>query len=76
MSNSKENQEAHEPLPFLPVRWFIFFRLHPHSFLEPTYLFSILFRRRRYPILWDNVMKAEKRRIDKKKDEEFLKNST
>ncbi len=41
MASSKENQEAHEPLLFLPVRWFSFFRLHPHSFLEPTYLFSI-----------------------------------
>jgi len=76
MSNSKEIQEPHEPLPFLPVRWFIFFRLYPHSLLQPAFLFDIIVRRRRFPIFWDRVMKAEKRRIDKKKDEEFLKNST
>ena len=76
MSSSKEIQQAHEPLPSLAGAVVYFFRLYQHSFLQPTFLFDILVRRRRYPILWDNVMKAEKRRIDKKKDEEFLKNST
>lgn len=76
MSSSKEIEEVRKPLPFLPVRWFIFFRLHPYSFLEPTYVFNILFRHRRYPILWDNVMEAEKQRILRKKRDEEFKDST
>ena len=76
MSSPKEIQEAHEPLPCLPVRWFIFFRLYPHSFLQPIFLFDILVRRKRNPILWDNVMEAEKRRKLRKKDKESIKDST
>ena len=74
MPDSKETQEKHEPLPSLPVRWLILFRLYPSSFLQPTFLFDILFRRRRYPILWDNVMKIERRRLIKIKEEEEIKN--
>ena len=70
MPNSKDIQEARKPLPCLPVRWFIFFRLHPYALFQPTLLFNILIRRKRYPVLWDSVMEAEKRRIARKKDKE------
>jgi hypothetical protein len=62
MSNYKETQETHEPLPSFFVRWFIFFRLHPGSFLQPSYLFNVIFMSWRHPVLWNNVMKAEKQR--------------
>lgn len=69
-------KETHEPLPSFLVRWFIFFRLRPSSFLQPDYLFSVLFKTRRHPILWDNVMVAEKQRILRKKEKEEVKNIT
>ena len=65
MPSSEKFQEKPEPLPFLPIRWFIFFRLYPTSFLQPRFLFDILFRRKRYPILWDNVMKLERKRLER-----------
>ncbi len=66
MISSKKIQN--ESLPSLPVRWFIFFRLQPYAFLQPTYLFNIIVRHRRFPVLWDSVMEAEKQRIRKKSD--------
>jgi hypothetical protein len=75
MSISKKVQQTHEPLPSFFVRWFIFFRLHPNSFLQPGYLFSVLFMSWRHPVLWDAVMEAERRRKAKIKDEELFKNS-
>ncbi len=76
VSSSKETQKTHEPLPSFFVRWFIFFRLHPYSFRQPIFLFDIIVRRKRFPVLWDNVMEAEKRRIARKKEEEEIKNLT
>ncbi len=76
MFNSKETLEEREPLPSLPVRWFIFFRLYPSSFLQPTFLFDILVRRKRYPILWDNVMVLERKRLLRKKEKEEIRNIT
>lgn len=74
MSTSKEVQQTDEPLPSFFVRWFIFFRLHPHSFLQPSYLFSVLFMSWRHPVLWDSVMEAEKRRILRKRKKEEIRN--
>lgn len=68
MSDSKENEKGREPLPSFFARWFIFFRLHPRSFQQPDYLFSVLFRSKRHPVLWDNVMAAEKRRLQRKRE--------
>ncbi len=75
MSMSKKVQQIDEPLPSFFVRWFIFFRLDPSAFLQPRYLFSVLFMSWRHRVHWDAVMEAEKRRIARKKDEEYLKNS-
>jgi hypothetical protein len=66
---SKEIQQSDEALPSFFVRWFIFFRLHPRSFLQPGYLFSVVFMSWRHPVLWNSVMDAEKRRVDKKRRE-------
>ncbi len=74
MSGSKERQEIHEPLPPFFVRWFIFFRLYPSSFLQPRFLFDILFMSWRHPIYWNNVMAAEKRRLSRKKEKDEIKN--
>ncbi len=76
MSSSKEVQRTDEPLPSFFVRWFIFFRLHPSSFLQPRYLFSVLFMSWCHPVLWNNVMEAEKRRIARKKEKEEIRNLT
>ncbi len=74
MSTDKKTQKTQEPLPSFFVRWFIFFRLHPSCFLQPDYLFDVLFRSKRHPVLWNNVMKAERRRILRKKEKEEIKN--
>jgi hypothetical protein len=74
MSNSKENQEFREPLPSLPVRWFILFRLSPYSLFDLGFLYHILIRRS--PIFWDNIMKSEKQRILRKKERENFKGTT
>ncbi len=66
MSVYKEVQQTQKHLPSFFVRWFIFFRLHPSSFLQPTYLFSVLFMSWRHRVHWDAVMKAEKLRVAKK----------
>ncbi len=76
MSTSKKVQQIDESLPSFFVRWFIFFRLHPSSFLQPVFLFDIIFRRRRFSVLWDNVMAAEKQRLLRKKEKEEIKNIT
>jgi hypothetical protein len=76
MPDFKEIEEPSNSIPSFFVRWFIFFRLYPYSLRQPTFLFDIVVRRKCNPILWDNVMDAEKRRIARKKDEEFFKNST
>jgi hypothetical protein len=70
---SQEVQQTDDSLPSFFVRWFIFFRLYPR-FLKPHYLFRILFMSWRHPVLWNTVMKAEKQRIARKK-EEYLNNS-
>ncbi len=74
MSNSKENQEVREPLSWLPIRWFIFFRLLPYAFKQPVFLFDIIIRHRRFPVLWDNVMETEKQSLLRKKEKEEIKN--
>ena len=74
MSGFKEIQEIHEPLPCLPVRWFIFFRLYPSSFIQPIFLFDILVRRK--PVFWHNIMELERRRIARKKEMDEIKNLT
>lgn len=76
MHNPERFEKESEPLPSLPVRWCIFFRLYPSTLLQPAFLFDVLVRRRRYPILWDNIMKAEKQRILRKKRDEEFKDST
>jgi hypothetical protein len=76
MSDFKEIEEPSNSIPSFFVRWFIFFRLHPSSFLQPRYLFSVLFMSRRHPVLWNNVMEAEKRRIARKKEKEEIRNLT
>lgn len=76
MTSSKEVQQINEPLPSFFVRWFIFFRLHPNAFRQPVFLFDITVRHRRFPVLWGNVMEAERRRIARKKEEDEIKNLT
>jgi len=75
MSKSKEVQQIDEPLPSFFVRWFIFFRLHPSSFLQPGYLFSVLFMSWYHRVHWDAVMVAEKQRILKKKEREEFRDT-
>lgn len=65
MSNPKKTQEVFESLPWLPVRWFILFRLYPNILLNPRYLFGFLDWRK--PIYWNSVMAAEKNRKLRKK---------
>ncbi len=74
MPASRESQQTRKPLPSFFVRWFIFFRLHPSSFLNLKYLFSVLFMSWRHPVLWDSVMEAEKRRILRKGKKEEIRN--
>lgn len=76
MPNSKDIQEARKALPPWYVRWFILFRLYPRFLFQPTLLFNILIRRRRYPVLWDSVMAAEERRVAIKKGKENLRDNT
>ncbi len=75
MSASEKFQETQEPLPILPVRWFIFFRLYPTSFLQPRFLFDILFRHKKYPILWDNIMKLERKRLVRNNEKNLWDNT-
>lgn len=72
MSSSKKTQETDESLPSFFVRWLIFFRLYPIAFRQPVFLFDITVRHRRFPVLWDSVMEAEKRRIARKKEEDEI----
>ncbi len=66
MSNSEKIQETHEPIPSFFVRWFILFRLYPQPLFQISFLFDVIIKR--HPIYWNNVMKAERRRMLRKKE--------